>query len=195
MGSLGVGTGIARQQPGATPDSARQDALLPESPRFGAEPVATTPASQLLNGASSIEETYGNWAVGCQLVNGRKQCLLAYVQIDGQTRKPLFGIWLQMPRDGKTEGSMLMPFGMKLDAGVILRIDGDDPGSALRFSTCVPQGCLLSVSFPKITIDAMKKSRMLTAASTNLASGEVINFKVPLEGFAAAIARISELGR
>jgi hypothetical protein len=41
----------------------------------------------------------------------------------------------------------------------------------------------------------MKKSRMLTVAAPDLGSGDVASFNVPLEGFAAAIARMSELGR
>jgi invasion protein IalB len=90
---------------------------------------------------------------------------------------------------------MLMPFGLKLDAGATLTLDGEDLGSALRFATCVPQGCLLPVSFPTATVDAMKKSKTLTVASVNLGSGEMVTFKVSLEGFAAAIARIGELGR
>jgi invasion protein IalB len=195
VGFLGVGTGIAKQQPDAAPRSARKAALLPASPRFAAGPVATAPTAQLPNGASSINEGYGNWAIACRIVNGQKQCLLGYGQSDSQTGKPLFAIELQMSRDGKTEGTILMPFGLKLDAGVILTVDGEDLGPALRLATCVPQGCLLPVSFPAITVDAMKKSKTLTVASPNLGSGEVVSFKVSLEGFAAAIARMSELGR
>jgi invasion protein IalB len=196
VGSLGGGTAIAKQPPGATPRSARKATyLLPTTPRFAAEPVATAPAAQLPNGASSINEAYGNWAVACRIVNGQKQCLLGYAQSDSQTGTPLFAIELQVSRGGKTEGTILMPFGLKLDDGATLTVDGEDLGPALRFATCVPQGCLLPVSFPAITVDAIKKSKTLTVASLNLGSGEVVSFKVSLEGFAAATARMSELAR
>jgi invasion protein IalB len=99
-----------------------------------------------------------------------------------------------MSSNGTTEGTMLMPFGLRLDAGVTLTLDGEDLGSALRFSTCVPQGCLLPVSFPAITVDAMKKSKTLTVAAPDLGSGDVVSFEIALEGFATAIARMSELG-
>jgi invasion protein IalB len=67
VGFLGAGSGIARQQPDATSRSTRKAALLPASPRFAAEPVATALAAQLPNGASSINEAYGNWAVACRI--------------------------------------------------------------------------------------------------------------------------------
>jgi invasion protein IalB len=195
VGLLGAGTGIAKPQPEADQRPARKTAHLPAGPRFAVEPAATAPAAQLPNGASSINEAYGNWAVACRIVNGQKQCLLGYGESDSQTGKPLFAIELQISRDGKTEGTILMPFGLKLDAGVTLAIDGEDLGPALRFATCVPQGCLLPVSFPANTVDVMKKSKTLTVASLNLGSGQVVGFNVLLEGFAAAIARMSELGR
>lgn len=43
-----------------------------------------------------------------------------------------------------------MPFGLKLEAGAILKLDDKDLGQGVRFSTCVPQGCLLPVSFPSV---------------------------------------------
>ena len=77
----------------------------------------------------------------------------------------------------------------------VLKLDDKDLGQGLRFSTCMPHGCLLPVSFPTVAVDAMKKARMLTVASLNLSSGEVVTLTSPLEGFAAAIARIAERGR
>lgn len=188
IGSLGLGTGVAKQQPDAASGSARK-----ASQRFATGRVATAPAAQLPNGASSISETYGAWAIACRIANGQKQCLLAHTQTDSHTGQPLFAIELQMSRDGKMEGTLLMPFGLKLDAGAILTVDGEDLGSGLRFSTCVPQGCLIPVSFPKITVDAMKTSKTLTVASQHLGGGEMVSFNVSLEGVAAAIARMSEL--
>jgi invasion protein IalB len=97
--------------------------------------------------------------------------------------------------NGKTEGTILMPFGLKLDSGALLTLDNKDFGAALRFSTCTPEGCLLPVLFPAASIEAMKKAKTLAVASLNLSSGEVVAFKLSLDGFAPAIARIVELGK
>jgi invasion protein IalB len=193
-GALGAGGVIAQQQPDS-PGSGRKAMPSSASPRLAAQSTTGTPSQQLPNGASSISETYGDWTVNCRLVDGQKQCLLLHAQGNSQTGQRVFAIELRTPKDGKTEGTILMPFGLKLDSGALLKLDDKDLGQGLRFSTCMPHGCLLPVSFPTVAVDAMKKAKMLTVASLNLSSGEVVTFNVPLEGFAAAIARIAELGR
>jgi invasion protein IalB len=189
---------VAKQELDAGPSPAATNTnVIPTNPRLipTAESAAATPSGPLPNGASSISEIYGNWAVGCQIIDGQKQCLLLQTETDGNTGKPTFAIELQVPHDGQTDGTILMPFGLRLGAGAVLTLDDRNLEEGLQFSTCVPQGCLLPVSLRASIVDTMKTARMLTVASLNLRSGELVTFKIQLEGFAAAIARISELGR
>jgi invasion protein IalB len=157
--------------------------------------AAQTEAASLPNGASSINETYGDWVVDCRVIEGQKQCLIVQAQINNQTRQRMFEIQLRAPKDAKTEGTVLMPFGLKLDSGAIVTLDDKDIGQPLRFSTCTPQGCLLPVSFAAATVDSMKKSKTLSIASLNISNGEVVAFKISLEGFAHASARVTELSK
>jgi invasion protein IalB len=161
------------------------------SPRLTAESSAAT----LPNGASSINETFGNWTVECRIIDRQKQCLLSQNQRDSQTGKLLFAIALRVPRNGKTEGTILMPFGLRLAAGAVMTLDDTAFGEGLAFSTCVPEGCLLPVSFPANALDSMKEAKMLAISSLTLGNGDVVAFKISLDGFAAAIARIDDLGR
>lgn len=161
----------------------------------GQKLAAQTPAASLPNGATSINETYGDWIVDCRVLEGQKQCMLLQAQGNTRTKQRIFEIQLRAPKGGKTEGTILMPFGLKLDNGAILTLDDKDLGQPLRFSTCMPQGCLLPVSFPMATIDSMKKAKTLSVASLNVANGEVVAFRVSLQGFAAAAARVAELSR
>jgi invasion protein IalB len=183
---------VSAQQPTTAPGAARKPA--PANQKFVAQSPAV-PAAQLPNGASSISEIYGDWTVNCRLLEGQKQCLLLQAQGDTQTKQRIFEIQLRTPKDGKTEGTILMPFGLKLDAGAILSLDDKDLGQGLRFSTCMPQGCLLPVSLQTVTTEAMKKGKTITVASLNLNNGEVVAFKISLDGYAAASARIAELAR
>jgi invasion protein IalB len=155
----------------------------------------TATAQQLPNGASSINETYGDWSVNCRMIEGQKLCLLGHVQANSQNGQRLFAVDLRTPKDGKTEGTIVMPFGLKLESGAVMKLDDKDLGQGLRFSTCVPQGCLMPVSLPAAATDAMKKGKTLTVASLNLSGGDVVSFNVPLAGFAAAIARVAELSK
>jgi invasion protein IalB len=125
----------------------------------------------------------------------KKRCVLSQAQGNSQTGQRVFAIELRTPRDGKTDGTILMPFGVNLDSGAILKLDDKDLGKGLRFSTCVPQGCLLPVSFPTMATDAMRKASKLTVASLNLSTGESITFNISLNGFGSAHDRINQLGR
>jgi invasion protein IalB len=155
----------------------------------------TAASAQLPNGASSINETYGDWTIDCRLNDGQKFCVLSQAQGNNQTGQRTFAIELRTPKDGKTDGTILMPFGLKLDAGATLKLDDKDLGQGVRFSTCVPQGCLLPVSFPAVATDAMKKGTKLAVTSLNLSSGEPATFSISLNGFAPAMARIGDLGK
>ena len=158
-----------------------------------AQSAPTALGAQLPNGASSISEIYGSWIVDCRLADGQKQCRLFQIQSNSQTNQRLL-VEFGMPRDGKLEGEIFLPLGLKLDSGARLTLDDVDLDSGLRFLTCIPAGCLLPVSFSMTGADAMKNGKILTVASLNL-SNEIVAFNVPLDGFAAAIARIVELGR
>jgi len=147
---------------------------------------------QLPKGASAISETYGDWIVKCLLDGGARLCTLGQTQTSKETNQQVFAIEL-LARDGKAEGNMLMPFGLKLDAGAAVKLDGKDLEQT-RFSTCTAQGCLLPLSFPKAVTDTMSKAKTLTVAAQNINTGQAVVFNIPLNGFAAALERTIQLG-
>ncbi len=173
----------------------KQPAPAPE--RFAETAQAAPPAAaaQLPNGASSITETYGDWTVACGIANGAKICNLSQEQGNKQTGQRTFAIELRTPKDGKTDGTILMPFGLKLDSGAILKLDDKDLGQGVRFSTCIPDGCLLPVSFPTVATDAMRKGKTLAVSSLNLSDGQAVTFNVSLNGFTTALNRAAELAK
>lgn len=163
-----------------------------------AAPNVSQPAAQsatLPNGASAINETYGDWTVDCRIANGQRLCVLLQSQGNSQTGQRVFAIELRPPKDGRAEGTILFPFGMKLENGAVLRLDDKDLGQGLRFSTCMAQGCLLPISFPTVATDAMKTGKSLTVAALNLSTNEPVPFNVSLTGFAAAFERIAQIDR
>ncbi|WP_456753545.1 MULTISPECIES: invasion associated locus B family protein [unclassified Bradyrhizobium] len=149
-------------------------------------------AVPLPKGASAISETYGDWIVKCQLDGGAKLCTLGQTQLSKETNQQIFAIEL-IAREGKAEGNILMPFGLKFDAGAVLKLDGKDLEQT-RFSTCTAQGCLLPVSFPTAVTDTISKAKTLTVAAQNISNGQAVVFNVPLNGFAAALERTIQLG-
>lgn len=172
--------------------------LLPSAwaqQQHSAPGLAKTAVETLPNGAASIRESYGDWIVDCRLVEGRKVCTFSQARGNQQTGQRSFAIELKPPRDGKTDGVLVLPFGLLLSAGVKLSLDDKPLGQTVPFSTCVPDGCLVPVSFPTVAIDAIKKGKVMTIGATPSGGAEPVVFPISLEGLAAAHARISELAK
>ena len=176
--------------PPARPATAQAPAAAPASPSVS-QPAAAT--ARLPNGASAVNEVYGDWTVDCRISDGQKLCLLSQSQGDSRTHQRVFAIELRAPKDGRAEGTILMPFGLKLENGAVLKLDEKDLGQGLRFSTCAPSGCLLPVSFPTVATDAMKGGKTLTAAALNLSNNDVVSFNITLNGFGPALDRLVQL--
>ncbi len=189
----------ARPAPKPAPKPAAKPAQpIAQAPAAPAAPSVSQPAAKaatLPNGASAINETYGDWTVDCRIANDQRLCVLLQSQGNSQTGQRVFAIELRAPKDGRAEGTILLPFGMKLESGAVLRLDDKDLGQGLRFSTCLAQGCLLPISFPTVATDAMKAGKALTVAALNLSSNEPVSFNVSLGGFGAALDRIAQIDR
>jgi invasion protein IalB len=155
---------------------------------------SAVPAKQLPNGASSITESYGSWTVSCRINDGQKLCSLAQAQGNKQTGQRTFGIEFLTPKGGKIDGTVLMPFGLKLDAGATTKLDDKDFGQPLHFSTCIPDGCLLPVSFSASATEALQKGTALSVTSIGLSNGQAVTFSISLDGFPAGLKRVSDLG-
>ncbi|MGV6875611.1 invasion associated locus B family protein [Pseudochelatococcus sp. B33] len=150
-------------------------------------------AASLPNGTSSINEIYGDWTVSCLTPQGQKVCLLSQVQSNSRTGQRSFAIELRVPRDGKTEGIMVMPFGLGIDEGVRLKIDEQSLDEGARFSTCLPYGCIVPISFPTVTTDAMMRGTSLFIIAPTPNGGEPHMIEVSLDGFGEAFRRVIQL--
>ncbi|MGE0847558.1 MAG: invasion associated locus B family protein [Flavobacteriaceae bacterium] len=160
-------------------------AAMPSSPQAG----------ELPGGASSLNETHGNWRVSCRTPEGEVRCVIAQNQVRGEQRQRVLAIELRSAQDGKAaEGTLVLPFGLKLDDGVKLAVDEAAPFATLRFSTCLPAGCLVPLTFGPATVAALRQGKavkVMVAASDN---GKAIALSIPLSGFSSALDRIAELG-
>ena len=126
------------------------------------------------NGASQLSETYGDWTLNCS--TGMKACTLSQALVNKGGQRA-FLIELRVAKDGASEGTILMPFGLKLEAGVLLKLDDKNLGQGLRFSTCVAQGCVLPVNFPIAGMNAIRNGKALAVGALNMSDGELMTFR------------------
>ena len=140
----------------------------------------------LPNGASQLSETYGDWTLNCSM--GTKVCTLSQALVNKEGQRA-FLIELRVAKDGAGEGTIVMPFGLKLEAGVLLKLDDRDMGQGLRFSTCVAQGCVLPVNFPIAGMNAIRSGKALAVGALNVSDGQLVTFSISLNGFSVAVDR------
>ena len=158
------------------------------------EPAAASGSTQWPAGASSVSESYGDWTMNCNRAEARTDCVIIQSQGDRRTGKRLFSVELRPPKDGKSEGLILMPFGLQIEPGVSFKLDDRQLGKGAPFSFCVSDGCLVPVSLPTLATDTMKTATNLTISATKPDAKEPTIITVPLSGFAAAFARASAFG-
>src|SRR5690606_21603663 len=91
--------------------------------RHAAPALAQVAAGGLPGGASSIQETFGAWTVSCRIVEARKACTFSQARGNQQTGQRSLAIELKPPAEGKTEGVLVLPFGLSLAAGIKLALD------------------------------------------------------------------------
>jgi invasion protein IalB len=159
-------------------------------------PVQAAPAgggSQLPGGASSLQETHGNWRVTCAQPGGKKICTLSQQQADQESRQLVVAIELTTVSADRAEGTLVLPFGLALDRGITLQVD-DAPGQALRYRTCLQVGCLVALNFNAATLASLRKGTVLVVKAT-VDGGQEAAFKLPLAGFSSALDRTAALSK
>ena len=152
-------------------------------------------AQGLPGGATTLNETHGDWTVACATPEGNVRCAVSQVQINSDNRQRVLTVELTVTEGGNTASGMLvMPFGLALEQAVTLSIDDGAAMPPLRFSTCLPTGCLVPLAFNQETVTAMRAGTSLKAIATANGSGHEVNFSISLSGFTSALARAAELG-
>ncbi|WP_186399062.1 invasion associated locus B family protein [Stappia sp. P2PMeth1] len=73
---------------------------------------------------TSLNETHGDWTVACATRDGVARCAITQTQVSGENRQRVLSVQIAAVENGAAaEGVLVLPFGLRLDAGVRLAID------------------------------------------------------------------------
>jgi invasion protein IalB len=156
------------------------------TPAFAQEAGSTLPG-----GASSLQETYQDWSLGCQ-GSPNVTCAISQQQTQ-QNGQRVLAIELRKGEGDAVSGNLVLPFGLLLETGAALQIDDGPQREPLRFSTCLPTGCLVPVSFDAKTVAALRTGTALQVKVQGMDRKEVA-LSVSLKGLAAALDRLKTAG-
>lgn len=163
--------------------------LLAASPDQAAAQMAQ---AALPNGASSLQETYQDWRVACTAEAQATQCNLSQEQRQQDGRR-ILAIEIAPAGSGGANGTLVLPFGLQLDAGVTLMVDDKPIGKAFRFSTCLQAGCIVPLALDGTTARTLRSGETLKVNATVHGSGASLSFSISLKGLAAGIDRMATL--
>ncbi len=147
-------------------------------------------AQELPGGATALSESHGSWIVSCQTVETKANCAITQNQQNQQNGQRILTVELGATAGAETvQGVMILPFGLRLADGITLSIDEETETTALAFSTCLPAGCVVPVTLEPALIAKLQAGKSATLLARANATGQDVVISVPLDGFAAALAR------
>lgn len=147
---------------------------------------------ELPGGASSVQESHGDWTVSCRLENKRKSCLILQA-LGRSTGETVLSLELVPISETQAEGILLSPFGLKLADGLKLLSDDKPLAEPFPFLTCVEAGCIVPITFHAEELDRLRSGKEIRVSSSNASSGAAVELKLSLTGFSAAFDRARAL--
>jgi invasion protein IalB len=163
---------------------------------LGAIPSLADATPALPGGATSLREVHGDWVVQCDVAAANAPtpgivCSVNQNQQDPKSQQLVLGVAVAPSATG-VGGTMVLPFGLSLAEGVSLQVDEATDQSKLAFRTCLPQGCLVTLSWASDAIAGLRTAKVLNINAV-ADGGQKLAFKVSMNGFASAMDRVTAL--
>lgn len=150
-------------------------------------------APSLPGGASSLQETFQDWRVTCGIVNQAKICTLSQQQVRQQDNQRLLAVELRPAPGDTVTGTLVLPFGLKLAAGVTMQVDDNAPVPPAYFSTCIPAGCLVPLTLDTAQVEQLRAGTAVKLIAQAADTSQEVTFSISLKGFSGALDRVVAL--
>jgi len=168
----------------------------PATPTDRLQLAQATPSAQTLpGGASALNETYRDWIVSCAVQNGARVCAASQAQTQQNSGQRVLAIEITTPSQGAATGTLVLPFGLALDAGVTLQVDDRPATKPLRFRTCLPAGCTVPLAFDPAMLTALRAGTTLKVRAVAAADGAEALLPISLQGLAPALDRLTAIAK
>lgn len=154
--------------------------------------------TRLPGGADALREVHGDWlvlgAIQANETSTQKSCVIVQEQIHNDTRQRLLLIELR-PDAGKVTGTLVLPFGLLFQKGVVLQVDEGSRAPAIPFRTALPAGCFIDLEIDALRLSLLKTGKTMQIHAIAADTGQIVTFPVSLNGFASALARAEMIVR
>lgn len=146
--------------------------------------------------AGVLPERYQDWQVVCQAPgtadSGKAmQCFARQQALDSHSHRRVMSIRLE-PDGVQVRGVATVPFGLDLVRGVTLTNASAPVGDSYAFSTCLPTGCLVPLSFDDQQWSTLLKEKKAVFTAMTF-SGQPMKLFFSTRGLAQALQRVRVL--
>jgi len=139
----------------------------------------------LPGGATNLTESHDNWIVHCGVANNVVSCIAQQEQRSNQTKRRVLAIELIRSTSDIVTGTLVLPFGLQLTKGAVLKVDDKLTSPPEPFQTCLPGGCIVPLSTGKDWLAAMQSGTAITVAASAV-NGQAAKFSISLRGWVGA---------
>ena len=148
-------------------------------------------ASTLPGGATTLTETHDDWTVRCAIDQNLVHCAAQQEQLSTQNKQRVLAIEI-LPATDVLTGTLVLPFGLDLAKGAVVKVDDKLTSPTLAFQTCLPSGCLVPLRIGKDWETVMRSGTALTV-NAQAVNAQPANFSISLKGLGSALDRIADL--
>lgn len=148
-------------------------------------------ASTLPGGADTLVEAHEDWTVRCRVASDAVQCSAQQEQLSVKTRQRVVAAEFDTAGENLS-GTLVLPFGLALAKGALLKVDEQSSSPAQAFQTCLPSGCIVPLLLGRDWQNALRAGQSLIIEAESV-DGKPARFALSLKGFGGAMDRITEL--
>jgi invasion protein IalB len=137
--------------------------------------------------AKSTKQVIGDWVLSCApAANGHNACVMSQTLASQKLKKTISVLSIGRDRAGKLTGSLRMPIGVSLPAGVVVGIANKDPFT-IPYTACHRIGCFAPFDVTEPLLGQIRKSTKITVVAQSV-SKQALNLNFSTRGFSDAYA-------
>ena len=148
---------------------------------------ADAPVSVEAANAQPAAQAIGDWLVTCEAqVKGHKSCVLSQTLISEKFKKTVGMLTIDKNAAGKLKGSLRLPVGVSLPAGVVVDIEGQT-ALTVPYAACYRSGCFAQFDLTEPLVGQMRKASKISAVVQDT-SNKPLSLTFSTRGFPDAYA-------
>jgi invasion protein IalB len=151
----------------------------------GGASAADTSAPSKGAAAGPAQQVIGDWVVACVPVgSGHKSCMLTQTLASQKLGRTVSVFAIGRDRSGKLKGSIRVPVGVALSAGVVVGVEDKNPFT-VPYSACHQIGCFAPFDLTEPMLGQIRKATKISAVAQSV-SQQALNLNFSTRGFPAA---------